>query len=57
MSLTRLKYGIETDSKDRNNDHSGLGWIIVAIIVLAAISFIVTVIGRISSGDGEEASR
>jgi len=57
MSLTRLKYGIETDSKDRNNDHSGLGWIIVAIIVLAAISFIITVIGRISSGNGGEASR
>lgn len=51
MSLTRLKYGIETDSRDdRNNEHRGLGWIVVAIVVVAAISFIITVLGRISSG-------
>ncbi|MBQ5795276.1 MAG: LysM peptidoglycan-binding domain-containing protein, partial [Kiritimatiellae bacterium] len=49
MSLTRLKYGIETDPRDRRNESSGLGWIVVAIVVVAAISFIVTVLGRISS--------
>lgn len=51
MSLTRLKYGIETDSKERDNDHPGLGWLVVSVVVIAAISFIVTVIGRISSDD------
>lgn len=56
MSLTRLKYGIETDSKERNNDHPGLGWIVVAIVVIAAISFIITVIGRISSASDEPQS-
>lgn len=56
MSLTRLKYGIETDSKERNNDHPGLGWIVVAIVVIAAISFIITVIGRISSASAEPQS-
>lgn len=51
MSLTRLKYGIETDSRnERGNEHPGLGWIVVAIVVVAAISFIVTVLGRISAG-------
>lgn len=55
MSLTRLKYGIETDSRERGDDSSGIGWIVVAIIVVAAISFIVTVAGRISSDSpGEE---
>lgn len=49
MSLTRLKYGIETDPRDRRNESSGLGWIVVAIVVVAAVSFIVTVLGRISS--------
>ena len=49
MSLTRLKYGIETNSVERNNEHSGIGWIVVAIVVIAAISFVITVIGRISS--------
>lgn len=52
MSLTKLKYGIETDSMERGNDHPAIGWFVVAVIVVAAISFIVTVIGRISSDDG-----
>lgn len=51
MSLTRLKYGIETDPRDRHNDSSGIGWIVVAVIVIAAISFVFTVLGRISSSD------
>lgn len=55
MSLTKLKYGVETDPKDKYNEPSGLGWFVVAVVVVAAISFIVTVLGRIASASKEDA--
>jgi len=52
MSLTRTKYGVEFDPEREDEGSSGIGWAVVAVLLVAAVSFVVTVVHRIS-GDGE----
>ena len=49
MSHATLKYGIKYDPRGANDDSSGVGWIVVAILVVVAVSFVITLVGRISS--------
>lgn len=50
--MTRVKYGVEFDTRrEENNGSSGIGWIVVLVLLVAAISFIVHVVRRISADD------
>lgn len=54
MSLARSKYGIEYDPRHVKKDSSGLGWIIVVVIVIAFASLTWTLIGRLRSSAKQE---
>lgn len=64
MAMTRVKYGVEfgTRREERGTGSSHVGWIIVLVILLAAGSFVIHVIRRISTaqdaagGPGDEPS-
>jgi len=42
MSLARGKFGIEYDPRQRNDDSSGLGWLIVLVACVALVSLVAT---------------
>lgn len=49
MSHATLKYGIKYDPRGADDDSSGVGWIVAVISVVVAVSFVVTLVGRMSS--------
>lgn len=54
MALKRTIYGIEYDPGRDDEGSSGTGWIVVAVLLVAAVSFAFTVARRIASGgDGD----
>ena len=54
MSLERIKYGVEYDPGRDEGGSSGVGWIVVAVLAVAAVSFAVTIARRISSSSADE---
>lgn len=55
MSHARLKYGIEYDPlREKRDEPSGTGWIVVVILIVVAISFVTTLVGRIGSSQKED---
>ena len=55
MSLTRVKYGVEFDTRrEETGGSSGIGWIVVLVILVAAVSFVVHVVRRISASDAAD---
>ena len=54
MSLERTKYGVEYDPGRDEGGSSGVGWIVVAVLAVAAVSFAVTIARRISSSSADE---
>ena len=54
MSLVRTKYGVEYDPGGGDEGSSGLGWVVVAFMIVAAVSFAVTLARRVSVG-GDQA--
>lgn len=50
MSLARGKYGVEYDPRQLEPEPSGLGWIVVVVLVVAAISLTWTKIRKWSDG-------
>ena len=56
MSHARLKYGIEYDPlREKRDDPSGTGWIVVVVLIVVAASFVTTLVGRIGSSREESA--
>lgn len=57
MAMTRVKYGVEFDTRrEEPGGSSGSGWIVVLVILVAAVSFVVHMVRRISAkaeADGE----
>ena len=55
MAMTRIKYGVEYDARTREEHNpSGAGWIVVAVILIAAVSFAIRVVSRMSTPTGPE---
>ena len=55
MALVRGKYGVEFTPRPTDDDSSGLGWIFAAVSLVAVISLVATLIGRLrSSHEGAE---
>lgn len=46
MSLARGRFGVEYDPRRRRNEESGGGWILVAVLVMAVVSFVTRIAGR-----------
>ena len=49
MSLARGKYGIEYNPNPVNDGSSGLGWIVVTVVIVALVSLVWTLVGRFRS--------
>lgn len=50
MAMTRVKYGVEFDTRrEEPGGSSGSGWIVVLVILVAAVSFVVHMVRRISA--------
>lgn len=58
MAMTRIKYGVEYDARDmeRKSSGHGYGWIVVLVLLIAAVSFIVHIVNRMSSARPVEAA-
>ena len=54
MSLARTKYGVEYDPGKDDDGSSGVGWILIAALVVAAVSFAYTFARRMAASDGGE---
>jgi len=54
MSLARTKYGVEFDPGRDEGGSSGVGWIVVSVLAVAAVSFAVTIARRISSSSTDD---
>ena len=54
MSLARGKYGVEFNPRQMERDSSGLGWIVLIVVVVALVSLVWTVIGRMRSTEPSE---
>ena len=52
--LERGKFGIEYNPKPLDDDSSGLGWIVLAVVAVAAVSLVWTLISRIMSKSPED---
>ncbi|MBQ6136786.1 MAG: hypothetical protein IJI73_05390, partial [Kiritimatiellae bacterium] len=46
MSFEVGKYGIESDPDRQEDDASGLGWIVVVVLLAAAVSLVWTIVSR-----------
>ena len=55
MSLARGKYGVEYDPKRRDRDSSGLGWVFVAVALVALVSLSWTLVKRMRATPADEA--
>lgn len=53
MAMTRVKYGVEFDTRHEDKGSSGNGWIVVLVLLIAAGWFILRVISRISDAPAE----
>ena len=51
MALARGKYGIEYNPAHMDDDSSGLGWIVLAVVVVALLSLAWTLVSRFRSAD------
>ena len=51
MALARGKYGIEYNPNPVNDGSSGLGWIVVTVVIVAFVSLAWTLVGRFMSSD------
>ena len=51
MSLARGKYGVEYNPAHMDDDSSGLGWIVLAVVVVALLSLVWTLVSRFRSAD------
>ena len=51
MALARGKYGIEYNPNPVNDGSSGLGWIVVTVVIVAFVSLVCTLVGRFMSSD------
>ena len=49
MSLARGKYGIEYNPNPVNDGSSGLGWIVVTVVIVALVSLVWSLVGRFRS--------
>ena len=49
MSLARGKYGVEYDARVREDDSSGLGWVVILAVLVATGSLALTVVHRVRS--------
>ena len=49
--LARGKYGVEYNPKPLDDDSSGLGWVVVAVIAVALVSLSWTLVSRLRSRD------
>lgn len=49
MSLARGKYGVEYDARVRDDDSSGLGWVVILAVLVATGSLALTVVHRAKS--------
>lgn len=49
MSLARGKYGVEYDARVKEDDSSGLGWVVILAILVATGSLAVTIVHRARS--------
>ena len=55
MSHARLKYGIEYDPlREKRDEPSGTGWLVVIVLIVVAVSFVITLVGRIGSSQKED---
>ena len=52
--LERGKFGIEYNPKPLDDDSSGLGWIVLAVVAVAAVSLVWTLVSRIMSKPAED---
>lgn len=51
MALARGKYGVEYNPAHMDDDSSGLGWIVLAVVVVALLSLAWTLVSRFRSAD------
>ena len=51
MSLARGKYGVEYNPAHMDDDSSGLGWIVLAVVAVALLSLTWTLVSRFRSAD------
>ena len=58
MSLQRGKFGVEWNPQQDERKSSGLGWVFLAVGLVALVSFSVTIVRRVrSSADDEDSER
>ena len=58
MSLAKGKYGIEYNPNQMKPDSSGLGWIVVVVVIIAVISLGWTLFCRLRvAADGSDAAK
>ena len=51
MALARGKYGVEYNPRQMEDDSSGLGWVVVAVVVVALVSLAWTLVARFRQSD------
>jgi len=52
--LARGKFGIEYNPKPLDDDSSGLGWVVLVVVAVAAVSLVWTLVSRIMSKPAED---
>ena len=52
--LARGKFGIEYNPKPLDEESSGIGWVVVAVLAVAAVSLACTVFSRLRSKSPED---
>lgn len=54
MALVRGKFGIEYNPRQNERDSSGLGWVFVLVAIVAFVSLVWTLVGRLRGGGETE---